>query len=53
MQVAPAELEAHLLDHPSIADVAVIGIPDDSAGEAPKAYVVKSSSLGPDEDDER
>ncbi|KZT05787.1 phenylacetyl-CoA ligase [Laetiporus sulphureus 93-53] len=39
-QVPPSELEGHLLDHPSIADAAVIGIPDDYAGEVPLAYVV-------------
>lgn len=43
-QVAPAELEACLLDHASVADCAVIGVPDDSAGEVPKAYVVKSTA---------
>ena len=39
-QVAPAELEALLLTHPQIADAAVIGLPDDEAGEIPVAYVV-------------
>ncbi len=39
-QVPPAELEALLLTHPKIADAAVIGIPDDEAGEIPAAYVV-------------
>jgi acyl-CoA synthetase (AMP-forming)/AMP-acid ligase II len=40
MQVAPAELEAVLLAHPGVADAAVIPIPDEVAGEVPKAYVV-------------
>ena len=39
-QVAPAELEALLLTHPSIADAAVIGVPDDEAGERPRAFIV-------------
>lgn len=39
-QVAPAELEALLLTHPSIADAAVVAYPDDDAGEIPKAFVV-------------
>ena len=39
-QVPPAELEALLLTHEDVADAAVIPIPDDEAGEVPKAYVV-------------
>ncbi len=39
-QVAPAELEALLLTHPAVADVAVVPIPDLEAGELPKAFVV-------------
>ena len=39
-QVAPAELEALIVTHPAVADVAVIGVPDIEAGELPKAYVV-------------
>ena len=38
-QVAPAELEALLITHPKVVDVAVIGIPDDEAGELPKAFI--------------
>ena len=41
-QVAPAELEALLITHDEVADVAVIGIPDEEAGELPKAFVVKA-----------
>mmetsp|Transcript_72898 Transcript_72898/g.158223 ORF Transcript_72898/g.158223 Transcript_72898/m.158223 type:complete len:366 (-) Transcript_72898:152-1249(-) len=39
-QVAPAELEALLITHPAVADVAVIGIQDLEAGELPKAFIV-------------
>jgi acyl-CoA synthetase (AMP-forming)/AMP-acid ligase II len=39
-QVAPAELEALLLTHPSIVDVGVVGISDTESGEIPKAFVV-------------
>ena len=39
-QVPPAELEALIITHPKVADVAVIGVPDDEAGELPKAFVV-------------
>ncbi|MAG09541.1 MAG: 4-coumarate--CoA ligase family protein [Actinobacteria bacterium] len=41
-QVPPAELEALLITHPEVNDVAVIGIPDPSAGELPKAFIVRS-----------
>lgn len=40
-QVAPAELEAVLLSHNDIKDAAVIGLPDEKAGELPLAFVVK------------
>jgi 4-coumarate--CoA ligase len=39
-QVPPAELEAVLIAHPAVADCAVIGVPDEEAGELPKGFVV-------------
>ncbi|MDT5273060.1 MAG: hypothetical protein QOH49_5246 [Acidobacteriota bacterium] len=45
-QVAPAELEAVLLTHQSVADAAVIPSPDDEAGEVPKAFVVVKEGHG-------
>ncbi|XP_033733817.1 4-coumarate--CoA ligase 1-like isoform X2 [Pecten maximus] len=39
-QIAPAELEDLLLQHPGIQDAAVIGVADEEAGEVPRAYVV-------------
>ncbi|RGP68585.1 4-coumarate-- ligaselike 7 [Fusarium sporotrichioides] len=42
--VAPAELENLLLGQPQVDDVAVCGIPDELAGERPKAFVVLKSS---------
>ncbi|KXJ19134.1 4-coumarate--CoA ligase 1 [Exaiptasia diaphana] len=44
-QVAPADLEAVLVSNPSIADAAVIGIPDDKGGEVPKAFVVPRGEI--------
>jgi acyl-CoA synthetase (AMP-forming)/AMP-acid ligase II len=45
LQVAPAELEALLITHPAVLDVAVVRKSDEEAGEVPKAFVV----LKPDE----
>ena len=39
-QVAPAELEGHLLSHPAVADACVVGVPDGYSGEVPFAFVV-------------
>ena len=41
-QVAPAELEATLVAHDGVQDAAVIGKPDDAAGELPIAFIVKA-----------
>ncbi|HEU4478376.1 MAG TPA: AMP-binding protein [Pyrinomonadaceae bacterium] len=47
LQVAPAELEAVLLTHPSVADAAVIPYPDDEAGEVPKGIIVLKEPIEP------
>jgi acyl-CoA synthetase (AMP-forming)/AMP-acid ligase II len=49
-QVPPAELEGLLLGHPGVADVAVIGVPDEEAGELPKAFVVPAESSVDDDE---
>jgi len=49
-QVAPAELEAVLVAHAGIQDAAVIGKPDEEAGELPVAFIVRADqALGEDE----
>ncbi|XP_033217318.1 4-coumarate--CoA ligase 1-like [Belonocnema kinseyi] len=44
-QVPPAELESILLTHPKIRDAAVVGLPDEFAGELPLAFVVKKAGV--------
>ncbi|KAK7838153.1 4-coumarate--coa ligase-like 1 [Quercus suber] len=50
-QVAPAEIEAILLTHPSIEDAAVVPLPDEEAGEIPAASVVMSQGAKESEED--
>ncbi|HEY5698798.1 MAG TPA: AMP-binding protein, partial [Acidimicrobiales bacterium] len=45
----PAEIENLLLDHPDIAQVAVIGVPDERLGEVGMAFVVPTTGTRPDE----
>ncbi|KAF4415773.1 phenylacetyl- ligase [Fusarium acutatum] len=45
-QVAPAELEGHLLGHPIVSDCAVIPVPNERSGEVPKALVVLRQDCG-------
>ncbi|VUC27867.1 unnamed protein product [Clonostachys rosea] len=47
-QVAPAELEGHLLGHALVVDCAVIPVADERSGEVPKAVVVLSKDAGSD-----
>ncbi|XP_068630558.1 uncharacterized protein [Battus philenor] len=49
-QVAPAELEGILKEHPDILDAAVIGVPNAKMGEVPKAFVVIKGGRRKDSD---
>lgn len=46
-QVAPAEVEAALLELSDVADCAVLGKRDDEAGELPVAFIVKREGADP------
>ncbi|KAL7099507.1 hypothetical protein ACP275_09G088200 [Erythranthe tilingii] len=50
-QVAPAEIEALLLNHPYISDAAVVSMIDEQAGEVPVAFVVRSNGSTITEDE--
>ncbi len=41
--IAPAELEAVLAEHSAVQESAVVGVPDEEAGEIPKAFVILHS----------
>ena len=41
LQVSPAELEDILQSHPAVQDAAVVGAPDEAAGEIPMAFIVR------------
>lgn len=46
--IYPAEVENALYSHPDVADVAIIGVPDEKWGEAVKAIVVLRTGSSPD-----
>ncbi|RZC40840.1 AMP-binding domain containing protein [Asbolus verrucosus] len=50
-QVPPAELEKILLTNPEIKDAAVVGLPDEEAGELPLAFIVKNPNFNITEDE--
>jgi len=46
--IYPAEVENAIYGHPAVAEVAVIGVPDDKWGEAVKAVVAPKPGMSPD-----
>lgn len=50
-QVAPAEIEGILREHPDVLDAVVVGIPHEKCGEVPKAFVVRRPDAKSNEHD--
>ncbi|MBC7140973.1 MAG: acetate--CoA ligase [Rhodobacteraceae bacterium] len=51
--IGPFEVESALIEHDAVAEVGVIGIPDETAGEIVKAYVALNKGYEPNEELER
>jgi acetyl-CoA synthetase len=49
-RIGPEEVEDSVATHPSVADAAVIGVPDDERGEIPKTFVVLAPGEEPSAD---
>jgi len=47
--IGPFEVESALMEHPAVAEVGVIGIPDETAGEIVKAFVALKNGVEPNE----
>jgi acyl-CoA synthetase (AMP-forming)/AMP-acid ligase II len=47
-RTACGQIEAKLLEHDSVLEVAVVGVPDDIFGEAVKAFIVPRTAADPD-----
>jgi acetyl-CoA synthetase len=51
--IGPFEVESALIEHPAVAEAAVIGLPDETAGEVVKAYVSLHKGFTPSDELER
>ena len=47
VNISPSEVEMLLIEHPAVADVAIVGIPDERLGEKTCAFVVPASESVP------
>ena len=48
--IGPFEVESALMEHPAVAEVGVIGLPDEMVGEVVKAYVALKTGFAPSEE---
>ncbi len=48
--IYPREIEEHLFNHPGIADIAVVGVPDEKWGERLRAFIVPKADAVVDAD---
>jgi long-chain acyl-CoA synthetase len=53
VNIYPAEIEARLMEHPAVLDVAVFGVPDEEFGEQVKAAVLLADGYSPSPELER
>ncbi|SHK18269.1 acetyl-CoA synthetase [Shimia gijangensis] len=51
--IGPFEVESALIEHYAVAEAAVIGVPDETAGEIVKAFVTLNPGVEPNDDLER
>jgi HIP---CoA ligase len=45
----PAEIEGFLMNHPAVAQAAVIGVPDERLGQVGKAFIVRKDAVSAEE----